>query len=118
MSLRELDIEWLNSGGGKMSNQENQAQKETKRKEDGIAAEAKITAEQQVKQKVYLAREQEIEKARKAKQTKRNENRAHEEIKELAKEKARKEEYLAKEKVIAEAQDARKIKEAKKQSHS
>jgi hypothetical protein len=100
--------------GEKMSYQENQSQKETKRKENCIAEEAKRTDEEQVRQKIYLAREQEIEKAQKAKETKRTENRSHEEIKELAKVKARKEEYLVREKMIAEAQEARKIKDAKK----
>ena len=94
-----------------MRGQEERSLKETKRKEKSIAEAAEQLAEEQVRKKAYLAREQVIEGDQKEKKAKRSEKRANEEIEQLAKDKARKEDYLAREKAIAEAQDERKLKD-------
>ena len=92
-----------------MNNQE--ATKETQRKQKLKAEEAEQIAKDKVRKKVYLAREQEIEKGQKARELREAEKRTAEDIKDSAKEKARKETYLAQEKALARDQEARKAKD-------
>jgi hypothetical protein len=94
-----------------MSDKEEYSAKETKRIENLKADEAAQLAKEDVRKKVYLAKEQEIEKAQKAKDAKQSEKRASENIQDSAREKARKETYLAQEKKIAEGQEARRLKD-------
>lgn len=78
------------------------------------AIETDRLAQEQVRKKAYIAREQALENARKVTDGRRAEKRAAEEIEQQAKEQARKEALLAREQAIAEDQEARRGK-AKKQ---
>ncbi|MBN1190614.1 MAG: hypothetical protein JXA46_12745 [Dehalococcoidales bacterium] len=93
-----------------MKNQEEKPDKEAMRVEKLKAEDARLLAKEQARTKVYLAREQEIERVQKLKENQRAEERAREEATELVKEKARREAYLAREKIIAREQETRKLK--------
>jgi hypothetical protein len=96
-----------------MRNNEEHSVKEDKRVEKLKADEAAQLVKEDARKKIYLAKEQEIEKAQKAKYARESEKRASENIKDLAREKARKETYLAQEKKIAERQESRRLKDEK-----
>jgi hypothetical protein len=96
-----------------MKKPEEKSAEENARIEKLKAEEARLLAKEQVRTKVYLAREQEIEKTQKIKETQRAKDLKEEEIREQAKEKARKDAYLAREKIIADEQEARRLKEKK-----
>lgn len=85
--------------------------KETQRVEKLEAEEASQLAKDDVRKRVYFAKEQNIEKGQKDNEAKQAEKRASENIKDLAREKVRKETYLAQEKKIADGQDARRLKD-------
>lgn len=96
-----------------MENQAENSTQETLRKEKLKSDEAKSLTRDHERAKVYLDREQKIEKGQKIKETQRTEDRVSEDIKELAKEKARKEAYAAREKILAQEQETRKLKNNK-----
>jgi hypothetical protein len=96
-----------------MENQTENSTQESLRKEKLKTEEAQTLSKDQERSKVYLDRENKIEKGQKIKETQRTEDRVSEDIKELAKEKARKEAYLAREKIIANEQETRKLKNNK-----
>ncbi len=77
------------------------------------AIETERLAQEQVRKKAYLAREQVLEDTRKVTDARRAEKRAAEEIEQQAKEQARKEALLAREQAIAEDQEARRGKTKK-----
>jgi hypothetical protein len=90
-----------------MKEQEKQSQKEANQAEKRITEDAKNLAREQQTKKIYLAKEQEREKAAKEKETERAKKRTAESIKELERENTRKEAYLAREKIIASEREAR-----------
>ena len=69
-----------------MTDQEEQSLKEAQRKEKLKAEEAEQVAQDQVRKKAYLAKEQEIEKGQKARELRQAEKRASEDIKDSARE--------------------------------
>ena len=93
-----------------MRDQEEQQLNVTNREERRSAEEARQLAKEQGRKKVYMAREEAIEKAAKEKGTMRAQKSANDEIEQLVKDQARKKAFLAREQAIAEAQKARKLK--------
>jgi hypothetical protein len=93
-------------------NEENSA-KEIKRIEKLKADEAAQADKDEARRKIYMAKDNELEKAQKTADTRNAEKRASENSKDIAKEKARKDAYQAQENKIAEEQNARRLKEKK-----
>jgi hypothetical protein len=87
--------------------------KEIKRIEKLKAEQAATLIQDDVRKRAHLAKEEEIEKVKKAKDAKHAEKNAAENIKDLAREKARKDTYLAQEKKLAEGHEARRLKDKK-----
>jgi hypothetical protein len=96
-----------------LKGKEEYSAKETKQIENLTADEAARLAKEDIRKKIYLAKEHEIEKAQKARDAKQSEKRVSENIKDLAREEGRKEIFLAQEKKLAEGHEARRLKDNK-----
>jgi hypothetical protein len=96
----------------RMSDREDST-RENKRLEKLKAEQDPTLIKDDLRKRAHLAREEEIEKAKKAKDAGQAEKNAAENIKDLAREKARKDIYLAQEKKLAEEHQARRLKDKK-----